>query len=101
MTTSFIDDLANEKHIGTALEWAAAGDEVIPIERLRELACGTAKPYDVAAHGQHWVETLLDLLQRGGVGQLERRADGQIVFGFADPLPTAAEAWQRATGLGA
>ena len=101
MTTSFIDDVANWRHIAEVLEWAADGYEVVPIERLRELAHGSATAHDIEQYGEHWTETLLDLLQRGGVGWLERRADGRIVFVLADPLPTAAAAWQRATGLGA
>jgi hypothetical protein len=101
MSTSFIDDLANERHIVDVLEWAADGDEAVPLERLRRLACGNATSRDIEQRGEHWTETLLDLLQRGGIGQLERRQDGRIVFVFADPLPTAAEAWRRATGLGA
>jgi hypothetical protein len=41
--------------------------------------------------------TVIDLLQRGGVGSLERRADGQVVFVFADldELPSPEEAWER------
>jgi hypothetical protein len=99
VTTSFIDDLANSRHLAEVIEWAAAGDEVVPIERLRKLACGTATSHDIEQHGEHWTETLIDLLQRGGVGQLERRADGAIVFAYVQSIPTAAEAWQRATGL--
>jgi hypothetical protein len=53
------------------------------------------EPPVVELHGEHWLPTLLDVLPRGGVGQLERRADG-IVFVFADRLPTPEKAWERA-----
>jgi hypothetical protein len=53
---------------------------------------------DIEEYGVRWLETLIDLLERGGVGRLERREDGRVVFVFADELPTAADAWDRALG---
>jgi hypothetical protein len=94
MTTSTIfDDLSNRKHLSQVLAIADEGE--ISLERLRELAYGTASARDVVVHGEHWLRTLVDLLQRGGIGQLERRADGRIVFVFTGAVPTAEEAWTR------
>jgi hypothetical protein len=92
--SSIIDDLANRRHLPQVL--ALAGEGELPLEHLRRLACGSATRGDVAEYGAHWTRTLVDLLERGKVGQLERREDGRVVFVFADELPTAAAAWDRA-----
>jgi hypothetical protein len=92
--SSIIDDVANWRHLAEAL--ALAGEGELPLEQLRRMACGQATRGDVDEYGDHWTRTLVDLLERGGIGRLERRADGSIVFVFADELPTADEAWDRA-----
>jgi hypothetical protein len=95
MTCSgIIDDLANKRHLPQVL--ALAGEGELRLERLRRLACGSAAPGDVEEYGDQWTRSLVDLLQRGGIGRLERREDGRIVFVFADELPTARDAWDRA-----
>jgi hypothetical protein len=94
MTVStIIDDLANRRDLGEVLAMADEGE--IPLWRLRRMAYGSASVVDIERHGEHWLLTLVDLLQRGGIGALERRAGGQVVFVFADSLPTADEAWER------
>lgn len=94
MSSTIIDDLANRRHLSEVLE--LAGESEIPLERLRRMACGSASRADIDEHGDHWTRTLVDLLQRGGIGRLERREDGVIMFVFADKLPSADGAWDRA-----
>jgi hypothetical protein len=98
MSSTIIDDVANKQHLPQVLAFAGEGE--LPLERLRGIACGSATRGDVEEYGDDWTRTLVDLLQRGGIGQLERREDGRIVFVFADELPTADEAWDRALGEG-
>lgn len=74
---------------------ALADEGELPLERLRRLACGQATRADVDEYGDHWTRTLVDLLQRRGIGRLERRADGSVAFVFVDELPTAVQAWDR------
>ena len=57
---------------------------------------GTASSLDMQRHSEHWLRSLVDLLERGGIGQLERKSSGEVAFRFADQLPTAEEAWARA-----
>jgi hypothetical protein len=92
--SSIIDDLANRRYLPQVL--ALAGEGELSLERLRRLACGSGAPGDVEEYGDQWTMTLVDLLQRGGIGRLERREDGRIVFVFADELPTAPDTWDRA-----
>jgi hypothetical protein len=94
MRATVIDDLANRHCLAPVL--AMSGREELPLSEIHRLACGTASRLTVEQHGEHWLSTLLELLQRGGVGHLERRADDQLVFVFARELPTAEEAWERA-----
>jgi hypothetical protein len=94
MSSTIIDDVSNRKLLQPVLDMAGEGE--LRLERLRRLACGSATHADVLEFGDHWTRTLVDLLQRGGVGRLERRADGRVVFVFADELSTADEAWERA-----
>jgi hypothetical protein len=96
MISTIIDDVANWRHLSEVLELAGEGE--IPLERLRRMACGSASRADVDAYGDHWTKTLVDLLQRGGIGRLERRGDGVIMFTFVEPaeLPSADEAWDGA-----
>ena len=94
MTSTIIDDVANRKHLPEVLALASEGE--LPLGRLRRLACGTATRATIDELGDRWTMSLVDLLERGGVGRLERRGDGSIVFVFCDELQTAAEAWDRA-----
>jgi hypothetical protein len=94
---TIIDDLANRRHLPEVL--ALAGEGELPLGRLHRMACGSASRPDVDEFGDYWTRTLVDLLQRGGVGRLERREDGRVVFVFADELPTADDAWERALDL--
>jgi hypothetical protein len=95
MNVSIIDDIANRRHLSEVLALADKGE--IEIRWLRRMAYGAASSIDIARHGEWWLRSLLDLLERGGVGSLERRADGQVVFVFADldELPSPEEAWER------
>lgn len=92
--SSIIDDVANMRHLPEVL--ALAGERELPLGRLRRMACGQASRADVDEYGARWTSTLIDLLERGGVGRLERREDGSVVFVFASELPSADEAWDRA-----
>jgi hypothetical protein len=94
MSSTIFDDVANRRHLPEVL--ALAGEGELPLEWLRRLANGSASHVDIEEFGEHWLRSLVDLLQRGGVGRLERREDGRLVFVFADELPTADEAWDRA-----
>jgi hypothetical protein len=93
-SSSVIDDIANRNLIEPVLSQAA--ERELSLEWLLELACGQAANNDRERYGRHWLRTLLDLLERGGVGHLERRDREQIVFVFADVPPSAEEAWERA-----
>jgi hypothetical protein len=94
MTVStFFDDLANRKHLTQVLARADEGE--LPLEWLRRLANGSASNVDIEEFGEHWLRTLIDSLERGGIGRLERRESGAIVFVFSEELPTADEAWER------
>jgi hypothetical protein len=92
--SSVIDDIANRRLIAPVL--ARAEERELSIRWLQELACGHAAKDGRERYGQHWLATPIDLLERGGVGHLERRQRGQIVFVFEDVLPSAKEAWERA-----
>ncbi len=92
--STFIDDLANSQELGQALALADKQDE-LSLAELREMACGNASRPDREQHEEHWLETLIEALERAGVGGLERRADGHIVLAFADDPPTVAEAKAR------
>jgi hypothetical protein len=95
MSTIF-DDLANQRHLAEVLAMADEGE--LQLSRLRRMAYGSASPVDIEKHGEGWLLTLVDLLQRAGLGSLERRAGGEVVFVFADldELPSSPEeAWQR------
>jgi hypothetical protein len=94
MRADVIDDLANRRNLEPVLAMGAR--EELSLEEISTLACGHASPLACEKYGEHWLATLLDLLQRGGVGRLERRADDRVVFVFASELPSAEEAWERA-----
>jgi hypothetical protein len=95
MTTStIVDDVANGVHLEPVLS-VAAGRDFVTLSWLREVACGKAEKLAREWHAEYWTETLVDYLQRGGVGRLERRDDGRVVFVFARPLPTAVEVERR------
>jgi hypothetical protein len=64
--------------------------------RWLAIANGSAHPIDVERFGQHWLDSLVDLAERGSVGSLEHREDGAIVFQPAARVPDADEAWRRA-----
>ena len=53
---------------------AAEGE--VALGRLETLSCGKASTLDREWHAEHWTLTLLDFLQRGRIGRLERRPDG-------------------------
>jgi hypothetical protein len=93
--STVFDDLANRRHLSEVLALSGKGE--LGIGRLRRMATGAASSVDIEKHGDYWLLTLVDLLQRGGVGSLERRTDG-VVFVFADldELPSSPEeAWAR------
>jgi hypothetical protein len=93
---SFIGDPASARD----LDWVisrAPGD--LPLDEIRGHLFRHADRPDVARFGTSWVRELLSLLERGGVGFLARDERGGIVLRFADPVPSADEAWHRATGL--
>jgi hypothetical protein len=92
--STIFDDLANRSLLPKVL--ARAGEGELPLEWLRRLANGSASNVDIEEYGEGWLRSLVDLLERGGIGRLERRADGRIVFVFADELPSADDAWERA-----
>ena len=111
--SDFIDDISNEKHLEVICARAREG-RPIPLS-----GCGRSRTAprtgstSAETHGrkrvrdatpicctmQHWLDTLIDLCERGGVGSLEHREDGAIVFVPAARVPDAAEAWRRATRL--
>jgi hypothetical protein len=93
MNVSIIDDIANRRHLSQVLAMVDEGE--IPLWRLCAMVNGTASPTDVERHGEWWLRSLLDLLERGGIGRLERRSSGEVVFVFEDDLPTPEEAWER------
>jgi len=95
--TSFIDDLANRRHLPTVIGWAEQGAP-IPVERLQTLANGSARGPDIDRHGEHWARTLISLLERGGVGTLQQDHTGAHVLVPATRPPTEEEAWEAATG---
>jgi hypothetical protein len=90
-----IDDLAERDHLGTLCEWARDGHP-IPLRRLQELAYGRASMSDREQYGPGWLAALIDLAQRGGVGELERDADGAVVFRPAPEVPSFEDAWRHA-----
>jgi hypothetical protein len=67
---------------------------------LQALAYGTANVSDRERYGPYWLAALIDLAQRGGVGELERAEDGSVVFRPALEVPSAEEAWRRAIRRG-
>jgi hypothetical protein len=90
-----IDDIAERHNLGTLCEWARDG-RPIPLGRLQALAYGSANASDRERYGPGWLAALIDLAQRGGVGELERGEDGAVVFRPAPEVPTAEDAWRRA-----
>jgi hypothetical protein len=91
--STIVDDVANRPLLGRVL--AMAGEGELSLDWLRELACGKASTVDRARFAEDWTASLVDYLQRGGVGQLTRCGDGRIVFRFAQPVPTVAEIERR------
>jgi hypothetical protein len=91
---SFIDDVANGKHLDELLALAAAGRE-LSLGELERIACGSASPTDREAHGEYWTLTLADFCERAGLGRLERRPTGQVTLVFTTPIPSREEAWRR------
>jgi hypothetical protein len=89
-----IDDIAERGHLRVLIEWAEDGP--IALGRLEELACGDASAVVRERYGAHWLSTLIDLAQRGGVGELERDEDGAVVFRPASVVPNFADAWRQA-----
>jgi hypothetical protein len=93
---SACESVAKRKPFETVLAMAADQEEV-SLERLNELASASASAPDREQFGEIWLQSLLDLLERGGVGRLERRSDGRVAFVFASELPSSAEeAWRSA-----
>jgi hypothetical protein len=93
---SVIDDLAGRRDLPAVLDWCRAGRS-IPVSRLRALVCESAGSVDVARYGEHWLRTLLDMLERAGVGHLARDRFGELALVPADELPTTGAAWQAIT----
>jgi hypothetical protein len=94
--STIIDDLSNRRDLATLLEWAQDGP--IPVERLRWLAYGAASSTHVAAHGDHWLRTLIDVAERAGIGTLERDPTGRLVLVPGDRRPSSpAAAWEAVT----
>lgn len=54
---------------------ARAGEWELSLEWLRELASGNASNPELEAHGEHWLATLIELLERGGVGRAAARRE--------------------------
>jgi hypothetical protein len=74
MSSSIIDDLANRRHLPEVLR--PRRERELPLERLWRMACGSATRADVDEYGDHWTKTLVDLLQRGGIGSSVARMAG-------------------------
>jgi hypothetical protein len=92
---SVIDDLASRRDLGVLCEWAREG-RPIPLRRVQVLVNGSANTSDVLRYGPGWLAALLDLAERGGVGTLERGADGAVVFRPAAEVPNFEDAWRQA-----
>jgi hypothetical protein len=95
MSETVIDDLAERDNLAVLCEWARAG-RPIPLWRLQSLAYRSANTRDRERYGPGWLTALIDLAQRGGVGELERDAGGAVVFRPALEVPSFEDAWRRA-----
>jgi hypothetical protein len=91
---SVIGDLCERAQLKLLAEWAQEG-EAIPVERLQALVNGKASAMNVERHGPTWLADLCDAAERGGVGWLERRDDGAVVFVPDDDAPDGDTAWRR------
>jgi hypothetical protein len=92
-----IDDLANRNALRLVAAWAEEHpDAPMPLEQVRRIACGNASTVDTNYYGEQWTKSLISLVQRSGVGCLERDQDGRLRLRFTQPLPDVEAAWSFA-----
>jgi hypothetical protein len=88
-----IDDLANRALLAEVVALARGGP--VPLAQLRRLAVGSAEATLVERHGAHWLDTLVDAAERGGIGHLRRDDRGAVALVPRNPVPTPEAAWER------
>jgi hypothetical protein len=93
------DDLANGAFVPELVEWAREHGPTMPLAEVRRIRCARAAPVDADERGDYMAESLVDLVERMGLGRLVREGDGEVVIRLAEPMPSARaleERWHRA-----